>query len=265
MAISDKLKELQTEGQPKTMDELFMASKEKMLLERINQFLKDTVFKLRKQIKNDIQDIVSEITKNELSSISAENLKKEAKIIVKGAQDNLEKILSSIIDQSESTFAETSKMKDIAFLVKDTALRTFKKETSNITEEITSLFKKATSEKINFATDFVKIKEEISSELDNFKKEIPNMVRSQLPRGGKGGGGSTMRVDNLSSQANGTTRTFTATHRIGEAHLVFYSSFPTFFLPTTDYTISGTSITLSSSIDPPVAGQSLAIFYESAD
>lgn len=78
----------------------------------------------------------------------------------------------------------------------------------------------------------------------------------------KGGGGSTMRVDNLSSQADGVTTTFTTTYRIGTSHLLFYSSFPTLFLPTTDYTVSGKTVTLAAGVPIPQAGQSLAIIYE---
>ena len=101
-------------------------------------------------------------------------------------------------------------------------------------------------------------KDEIISEI--IKKIPPVSVGSK-----RGGGGSTMRVDNLSSQANGSSKTFTTTFRIGSSHLLFYSSFPTLFLPTTDYTVSGTTITLGSEVNAPVAGQSLAIIYESAD
>lgn len=97
------------------------------------------------------------------------------------------------------------------------------------------------------------------------REELLALISPLIPRGKRGGGGSTMRVDNLSSQANGSTRDFTTTHRIGAAHLLFYSSFPTFFLPTTDYTVSGTTVSLAATIDPPVAGQSLALFYESSD
>lgn len=97
------------------------------------------------------------------------------------------------------------------------------------------------------------------------RDELLALIAPLIPRGKRGGGGSTMRVDNLSSQANGVTRSFTTTHRIGSAHLLFYSSFPTFFLPTTDYSVLGTTVSLVATIDPPVAGQSLAIFYESSD
>lgn len=95
--------------------------------------------------------------------------------------------------------------------------------------------------------------------LDNLSNRIKNI------KGGRGGGGSTLRVDNLSSQADGSTKTFTTTYRIGSAHLLFYSSFPSLFLPTTDYTVSGNTVTLGSSVTAPASGQSLAIFYESAD
>ena len=100
------------------------------------------------------------------------------------------------------------------------------------------------------------------------KDEIISEVLSKIPQirtGKRGGGGSTMRVDNLSSQITGSTRNFTTTHKIGSAHLLFYSSAPTLFLPTTDYSVSGNVITLDSSIDFPVVGQSLAIIFESQD
>lgn len=97
-------------------------------------------------------------------------------------------------------------------------------------------------------------------------KNLPTVLETLYgKRGGSSGGGSTMRVNNLSSQANGSSTTFTTTHRIGNNHLLFYSSFPTLFLPTTDYTVSGTLITLASGVPIPQSGQSLAIIYESSD
>lgn len=98
----------------------------------------------------------------------------------------------------------------------------------------------------------------ISPSIDEIISKIPRPVS-------RGGGGSTMRVDNLSSQANGSTKTFTTTYKIGVSHLLFYSSFPTLFLPITDYSVSGNTITLGTNVSAPVSGQSLAIIYESAD
>lgn len=91
-------------------------------------------------------------------------------------------------------------------------------------------------------------------------KNLPEAVNRFITK--RGGGGSTLKVNNLSSQITGATRTFTTTNRIGAAHLVFYSSFPFLILPTTDYIASGTTVTLSSSLAFPEAGQSLAIIYE---
>lgn len=115
---------------------------------------------------------------------------------------------------------------------------------------------------------------EVKSKLETLKDEerldasaIKNLPRvlGQYSKGKSGGGGSTMRVNDLSSQCDGTTKAFTTTNRIGEAHLVIYSSFPTLFLPTTDYTVSGNVVTLGAGVSAPAAGQSLAIIYESSD
>ncbi len=95
--------------------------------------------------------------------------------------------------------------------------------------------------------------------LQNLIKGLSNRITS---KGGASGGGSTMRVENLSSQADGSTKAFTTTYRIGSSHLLFYSSFPSLFLPTTDYSVLGMTVTLGSSVNAPVAGQSLAIIYE---
>lgn len=99
--------------------------------------------------------------------------------------------------------------------------------------------------------------------IDALKNDLPNLIRKYTPkRMGGGGGGSTLRVNNLSSQADGSTRTFTTTHRIGAAHALFYSGFPTVLLPTTDYTASGVTVTINSAVNPPVSGQSLLFIFE---
>ena len=202
--LIDKLKQLQTEGQPQTLDELFQSSKEGMLLDKV----KNAVNMLLPQMKENM--------KNELRAEMANEIKQQvSEIKVKDGRDADEnKIIGKIIPMIP-----------------------IPKDGKNGKD----------------GKDAIINKDELIAEL---AKRIPRQ---------RGGGGSTLRVDNLSSQANGVTRSFTTTYKIGSAHLLFYSSFPTFFLPTTDYSISGTAITLNASIDPPVAGQSLAIFYESAD
>ncbi len=91
---------------------------------------------------------------------------------------------------------------------------------------------------------------------------LSNRITSK--KGGGGGGGSTMRIDDLSSQADGSTTTFTTSFRIGTVHALFYSSFPSVLLPTTDYSVAGTLITLASGVPTPQSGQSLLFIYEDA-
>ena len=100
------------------------------------------------------------------------------------------------------------------------------------------------------------------------EEKIISEIMTKIPQmrmGKRSGGGSTMRVNDLSSQANGVTKTFTTLNKIGTAHLLHYSSFPSIFVPTTDYTVSTNVITLGASIPAPVAGQSLVFIYESSD
>lgn len=234
--LKDKLKQIK---QPKTLDELFNSSKEQILFERLNKSLQEVVLRFKEQVKTDLKQMIAEITKQELSGISADNLKKEADKVINEAEERLDKISSKIVDDA--------------------------KITKNAILELRSVLE---SEKVNKDKDKKEIID-IKTELENIRNNLPNLIRSLIPRkasgGGTGGGGSTIRVDNLSSQCNGATRSFTTTHRIGEARLLFYSSFPTLFLPETDFTTSGTTVTLNSALDFPAAGQSLAIIYESSD
>lgn len=96
-------------------------------------------------------------------------------------------------------------------------------------------------------------------------KNLPRLIETKSKGGAKGGGGNKIRVENLSSQANGSTRTFTLVNRPTDTHVLLYSSFPSVFVATTDYSIAGTTLTLGSNINPPVAGQSLVLVYESSD
>lgn len=97
-------------------------------------------------------------------------------------------------------------------------------------------------------------------------KGLPELIRKFTPRsrGGGGGGGSTLRVDNFSASANGSTTAFTATYRIGAAHALFYSGFPSVILPTTDYTVANRTVTLVAGVPIPQTGQSLLFIYEDA-
>ena len=80
-------------------------------------------------------------------------------------------------------------------------------------------------------------------------------------RGQRGGGGSTVVTDDLSAFVNGSDREFTTTKKIGTPLIVASTQFPTILRPTVDYTTSGTTLTLDSSLDPIQSGQTLIIVY----
>lgn len=91
-----------------------------------------------------------------------------------------------------------------------------------------------------------------------------NQITGRILVDASGGGGSSTQVYSLSSQLNGSTKSFTIptnTAIVG----VFGSSAPFVFDYTTDYTGSGTTIlTFTASVDAPSAlasGQTLVVQY----
>lgn len=98
-------------------------------------------------------------------------------------------------------------------------------------------------------------KEDIIAEIT--KKIPPVSVSSR--RGG--GGGSTVRTDDLSSQADGSNKTFNTTYKIGTALILSGTQFPVILRPTVDYTVGSTSITLTAAVGAPESGQSLIFVY----
>jgi len=268
--LIEELEKLKTGGQPQTLDELFQSSKENILFERINKSLKEVVFNFREQVKKELKDMISQITKEELSGISAENLKKGANEIVEATKTRLSDMSLRLIEEIESSTYQSKNLKEIAFLTKDKALKSLEKDVSNLIEEAISKVKSETKVEVKTPIDIKKNLESLEGDkrLDvSAIKGIQEMVYLLTPRkssGGKGGGGSTLRVDNLSNQCDGATRDFTTNYKIGSAHLVIYSSFPTLFLPITDYTVSGNVVSISASLSAPASGQSLAIIYEDA-
>ena len=204
--LTDKLQQLQTEGQPQSMDELFNQSKEGMMVERIQNAVNALIPQMKQDIANEVRNTLTDEIKAQIGAIKVRD----------GRDANENRIVSEVL-------SKIPKPKD--------------------------------------GTDGKSVdKKEI---IDEIMAKIPPLALNR--KGGKGGGGSTIRVDNLSSQITGSTRSFTTNHKIGASHLLFYSSFPSLFLPTTDYSASGNVITLNSSIPYPDAGQSLAIIYESMD
>jgi hypothetical protein len=103
----------------------------------------------------------------------------------------------------------------------------------------------------------------VIKEEDVVAKVLEKIPKQPLNRrgGSGGGGGSTVITDDLSSQANGSTYSFSTTKTIGTALIVASTQFPTILRPTVDYTTSGTTLTLNSSLEPIQTGQTLIVVF----
>lgn len=100
---------------------------------------------------------------------------------------------------------------------------------------------------------------EVKPELQIDAKHIKNLPQERV--GGKHGGGSTVVQEDLSSQVNGVTRTFTTVRKIGVPLMVASTQFPTILRNSVDYTASGNTLTLDSAIDPIATGQTLIFVF----
>lgn len=94
-------------------------------------------------------------------------------------------------------------------------------------------------------------------------KDAPNIneIIAKIPRPVSKGGGSTVIMEDLSSQCNGVLKTFSTTKKIGTPLLVASTQFPQILRPTIDYSASGTTLTLSSEVGAPETNQTLIIIY----
>ena len=100
-----------------------------------------------------------------------------------------------------------------------------------------------------------------ASHIKNLPEKIVEKVVERVSMRRAGGGGTTVVSDDLSSQCDGATLIFTTTKKIGFPIILSCTQFPTLLRPTTDYVVSGTTLTLSSSLIPPASGQSLVFVY----
>lgn len=91
--------------------------------------------------------------------------------------------------------------------------------------------------------------------------ELAKLIPPVRISGKRGGGGDTIIPDDLSSQCDGATRVFTATHKIGKPILVVSSQFPNVLRLTTDFTNSTTILTLDSALPFIASGQTLYFVY----
>lgn len=88
-------------------------------------------------------------------------------------------------------------------------------------------------------------------------KNLPKLIGSAR----KGGGGTTVVTEDLSSQCDGSTRIFSTTKRIGSSIILTCTQFPNVLRPVVDYTASGTTVTINAALDPPASGQTLIFVF----
>ena len=92
--------------------------------------------------------------------------------------------------------------------------------------------------------------------------QLKTLRRNIMEKSGLGGGGGdSVRYYDLTSLTDGSTKTFTVPRHITGKTLVFSTQFPVIFRPIVDYTETDTTITLTSAVGAPQAGQSLVIYY----
>ena len=109
--------------------------------------------------------------------------------------------------------------------------------------------------------------------LKGLKAFLKPIVEGLIPtptfrdRGGGGGGGSTMKIDHLTSQTDGATKTFTLANRPSSVSDValFSPDFPGVFAATDDFTVSGKTLTLDAGVPAPLSGQTLVAIYIRSD
>lgn len=105
----------------------------------------------------------------------------------------------------------------------------------------------------------INIIEGLENQLRVLRRNIADFKSRKMQIGG-GGGGDIMHAEDLTSQCDGSTKTFTVpAHR--KAIAVLGTQFPIIYRPTTDWTASGITLTLTSEVGAPKTGQTLIFIY----
>lgn len=92
-------------------------------------------------------------------------------------------------------------------------------------------------------------------------KGLPTPTEERL-KGGGGGGGNTMLSADISSQVDGSTKTFTVPkHQLNNSRMLFCTSFPRFYRLGVDFTTTSTTLTLTSEVKAPRTGQTFLFLY----
>ena len=91
-------------------------------------------------------------------------------------------------------------------------------------------------------------------------KNLPKFIERVNARRTLHRGGAEVRVYDLSASTDGTTKTFTVPGH-SSAIMVTGTDFPLFYRLTVDFTVSGTTLTLTSEVPAPTSGASLFFWY----
>src|SRR3990167_620348 len=102
--------------------------------------------------------------------------------------------------------------------------------------------------------------EKINKAKEKIDKNQIKGLREMLKGGKKGGSGLTVNYSDLSSQCDGSNKTFTVPYHSRSIALLG-TQFPIVYRPTTDYTISGTNLTLTAEVNGPENGQTLVFLF----
>ena len=97
-----------------------------------------------------------------------------------------------------------------------------------------------------------------ASAIKNLPKDITREVRAVLHRGGIG-----IATERITGQITGNTRVFVVPAHIttNNGMLLWSSQFPFLMFPTTHFTTSGTTLTLTSAVDTPQRGIEMFFIY----
>ena len=232
MPLSEELKTLAREGEPATMRDLFNENRERSDLEKAREALLSVLPQIKEEIIGEIANLL------ELNRIKAtmpeikEELLERLEVIL---EDDVAERVSRIVVRDGRDGKDGKDGINGKTPTKDELLNL-----------VTSVQKKEKKIRVNDV-------EGLNDELNRISIKIPRLRNS--------GGGDTIIADDLSSQVNGSTMSFTTTKRIGKAILVASSQFPTILRLTTDFTASGMTLALDSALTPIQSGQTLYFVY----
>lgn len=171
--------------------------------------------------------------------------------IAKSIQDKLEREMDGLVERKVKEAVSQIRVRD-GRDGKDAVAVDGKPPTK---KELTSLIKSVLPEEKELEIERIKGLQDLLNSLSNRLSNI------RVKKGGAKGGGSTVIMDDLTSQVDSSTRTYTLTKKVGAPLIVASTQFPTILRPTIDYVASGTTLTIDDDIGPIQTDQTLIFIY----